>query len=138
MNRIAQLYGYSVCLVAVVVLVANIGDFTTSLLALSDPLHADMRYGGPDVTSVSSYAAYKVGQEQMLEARSRDSNGGDMKPLPADSVLRARYMALRADREDDVRGAARRELLKSTVLLVLALLLFWTHWRWVRTREAQG
>ena len=137
MNRIAQAYGYAVCLVAVIVLVANIGAFTTSLLALSDPLHAGMRYGRPENASLSSFEAYKVSQEQMFESRSREAPGGDTKPVPPDSALRRRYTTLRADREDDVRGAARRELLQSTVLLVLAVLLFVTHWRWLRHRDAR-
>lgn len=135
MNRIAQIYGYAVCLVAVIVMVGNIGDFTNSVLALGDPLHVDFRFAGPDNASLDSYEAFRVSQEQAHEQRARNCENTTITPLPSDSVLQHRFATLRASRESEVRASARRQLIQSAVLLALAVLLFTTHWRWVRGRE---
>ena len=136
MNRIPQIYGYAVCLVAVIVFVGNTGEFTNSLLALGDPLHADFRFGGPDKASLASFQAYRVSREQALEQRARGAESTNAATLPPDSVLRRRYVTLRDARESEVRASARRQLVRSAVLLTLAVLLFGTHWRWLRHRES--
>lgn len=135
MNRIAQLYGYAVCLVAVIVVVSTIGDFTDSMLAVGDPLHADFRLRGPNDASLTSYETYRLSQEQAIEKRSRNPERASAAVLPPDSVLQRRYATLRASRESDVRASARRQLVQSAVILTVAVLLFGTHWRWVRRRE---
>jgi hypothetical protein len=59
-------------------------------------------------------------------------------PRPSDAELRQSYEALRADRIASNRYEARRSLVTSTVLLVIALGLFAGHWRWLRRRAAEA
>jgi hypothetical protein len=120
MTRIAQIYGYAVCLVAVIVFVANIGDFTSNVIALGDPLHAEPRFSGRDNSSLSSYETYRIDQEETVERQSRNQASGEHITLPSDSALRARYSALRSASEGDARAAIRRELAQSAVLLAVS------------------
>ena len=53
--------------------------------------------------------------------------------------LRRRYEALRADRIAQMSYSASQRIVKHTLLILLAIGLFATHWRWVqRQRDAAG
>ena len=67
MNRIAQVYGYAVCLVAVIVFVTNIGGLANSVISLGDPLHADIRLRGYEDRELSSFEVYRIDQEQSAQ-----------------------------------------------------------------------
>jgi hypothetical protein len=127
-NRVAQLYGYTVCLVAVVTVLFAVPSSTNALFRLSDPLQAQ----GSFEPILSSFDAYKATWE-----RGRGIPGADeAKPgtPPSEGELRQSYEALRADRIASNRYDARRSLVTSTLLLILALGLFAWHWRWLRDR----
>ena len=137
-NRIAQVYGYAVCLVAVIVFVTNIGGLANSVISLGDPLHADIRLRGYEDRELSSFEVYRIDQEQSAQRLARQSVPPSPVALPPDSVLLRQYESLRSSRESDIRGDARRQLAESSTLLIVAVLLFATHWRWVRRRESAG
>ena len=48
------------------------------------------------------------------------------------------FETLRAGALRRVRFEARRELTQSAVLLLLAVTLFWWHWRWAREAERRA
>src|SRR5688500_20330453 len=99
-NRIPQIYGYTVCLIAVVALLISINGIVDATFTLANPLHGP--YGhGDGLTSFESYEASRV-----------DRTGSD-RNLPADTTSletrRRRLEALRPDRSDAKRLPARRE-----------------------------
>ncbi len=55
-NRVPQLYGYAVCLIAVVTFLFSAAAFVSSLVDLSNPLHAASGFE----PAVSSFEAYKA------------------------------------------------------------------------------
>jgi hypothetical protein len=127
-NRVAQLYGYTVCLVAVVTTLFAVPSVINSLFRLSDPLQAQ----GSFEPILSSFDAYKATWD-----RGRGFPGAnEAKPAtpPSEAEMRQSYEALRADRIATNRHEARRSLVTSTLLLTLALGLFAWHWRWLRDR----
>ena len=129
-NRVAQLYGYTVCLVAVVTVLFAVPSIINSFFRLSDPLQAQ---GGFEPV-LSSFNAYKATWE-----RARGFAGADEArpvPPPSETELRQRYEALRADRIASNHYEGRRSLVVSTLLLLLALGLFVGHWRWLRRRAS--
>ena len=128
-NRVAQLYGYAVCLIAVIVFLASANSFVESLFTLSNPLRGD---GGrfPEA-SITSFEAYRSTVNR-FNVPSRDA--APAQPTP-DSVLRARYEALRADRIEQTRFDAEKGITTSGLLIVLSAVLFALHWRWLRSRE---
>ena len=118
-NRVRQWYGYTVCLVAVVTALLSLAGVVNNAFDLSSPLASDS-YGA----SLTSFEAYK-------STRSAPAQPAATEAL-SDSVLHARYEALRADRIVQRSFRARKGLVTDIVLLLVAIGLFVTHWRWLR------
>jgi hypothetical protein len=131
-NRVAQLYGYTVCLVALVTVLFAVPSVINSLFRLSDPLQAQ----GNFEPILSSFDAYKATWERARGFAGRDETA----PIapPSEAELRQSYEALRADRIASNRYEARRSLVTSTLLLLFALGLFAGHWRWMRRRAPEA
>ena len=125
-NRIAQLYGYTVCLLAVVIALVTFTSILSSVVERGNPLQNEYSFG----VTLTSFEAYKATYERERVAFPRDT------PAPADTAsdatLRQRYDALVADRITSTQFRTTKSLLTNGVLLVIALLLFAFHWRWVR------
>lgn len=127
-NRIAEWYGYSVCLVAVVVLLMTLTSLVNSLFTLSSPLQGGEHDYGPALTS---FEAYRATQHRAPELDPTEREALRRAP-PTDAELRARYQALRADRIERNRYQAQRSLVSSALLALFAAALFLFHWRWLR------
>src|SRR5947209_1572892 len=97
-NRVAQLYGYAVCLIAVIVFLVSANSFVENAFTAANPLRGGGdRFGmQPSVTSFEAYRA-TVNRETRLNGPA--ASGAPSTSLP-DSVLRARYEVVRADRLD--------------------------------------
>lgn len=137
-ERIPQLYGYAVCLIAVVVALISVNSLVNQAFLLSDPLAGADRYGygaGASLTSFESFRATRArGRDPMLPR----AESGDSAAAPTEAELRAEYETLRADALARVRFEAGRELTQSLVMLLVAVALFWWHWRWVRGAEQRA
>jgi hypothetical protein len=135
-ERVPQLYGYSICLVAVIVMLTSLSTIVDKTFSLADPLFdlpPELGWAEPAVTSFEAYRATH-------DREQRFGPGGERQPrevLP-EAELRRRYEAVRADRIARARFGARRALTRSTVMFIVAAGLFWVHWRWVRSREQRS
>ena len=131
-ERVAQLYGYTVCLIAVVMALTSILGLVEAAFDRAAPQFAGTSDWGWQEPSVSSFEAYRATYERAQQFRaSSDAAKPDTVP---EAELRRRYGALRADRVERVRFNARRSLVTNTLTLLLAAGLFVWHWRWVRRR----
>lgn len=138
-SRIAQIYGYAVCLIAVVTLIFAGSAFVDSTFDRASPLQSnDYRYGPYDaaLTSFEAFrATYPRGGEPGMRPMPVGTTGD---AAPQDTLttaeLRARYEALRSERIARVEFGATRSMVKNGFLLLLAIGLFITHWLWVRER----
>jgi len=130
-GRIAQFYGYSVCLIAVIVFVTSVQSLTENAISAAHPLEAASVYGA---ASLSSFEAYKATYRHPPGGFVSD---GDVRrtaePQLPDADLRAQYEALRSDRLQSARFQSQRDLAVSSLMAVIAIVLFWLHWRWLRT-----
>lgn len=131
-QRIPILYGYTVCLVCIIVALTSTATLFDNALRRRAPLVAQTEWSNPYEVSLSSFEAYQatVGRAAALSAPDA--------PQVADSVpqavLRTRYEALRADRIAAVEALTYRKLASSTALLLVSTGLFAAHWRWIRSR----
>jgi hypothetical protein len=138
-SKIAQAYGYAVCFIAVITMLICVKNIIDASFDLSAPLRAD-RYGMG--ISVSSFETYK---------RDRIERGATTRPTPGpngtvvqqprtytDDELRKMYESDRADQIDNVRFRATRSLVSNLILVVLAVGLFLTHWRWLRREDIRA
>jgi hypothetical protein len=132
-ERVPQLYGYTVCLIAVVAAFASAISLVENGLALANPTYsAEDEWADWSQPSVTSFEAFRATYD-----RARELRAGPNAPAPepiAEPELRRRYEALRADRIDRVRIRAQRSLVTSTLTLAIAIALFAIHWRWLRRR----
>jgi hypothetical protein len=123
-NRVRQWYGYTVCLIAVITGLICVAGTLDNAFDLSNPLATD----GPFGESLGSFDAYKA-------TRDRRYFPSDQHAVPdtaSDATLRARFEALRADRIAQRTFQARKGLVTDLILLLIAIGLFVTHWRWLR------
>jgi hypothetical protein len=124
-NRVAQLYGYTICLVAIIVGLLTVSSILDAVFERANPLQSEYSYGAT-LTSLEAYKATYM-REQMMFAR-----GAEQPDTLSESSLQRRYDALVADRLAAVRYRSAKTFTTSGVLLVFAIGLFVVHWRWVR------
>lgn len=128
-NRIAQAYGYAVCLVAIVVVLIALSSIVNSAFERASPLESASAFG----PSLTSFAAYKATYRQAPATIGAAAPAAD---TASDATLRARYDALAADRVETVGYRTAKEMTTSGVMLLVAIGLFAFHWRWVRKLHA--
>lgn len=132
-QRVPQLYGYTACLIALIVGLASVKSLAESALTISDPTHSSSApWGDWAEPSVTSFEAFRATYDKAREMRARPDEPR-AEPLP-DAELKRRYEALRADRIERNRVAAKRSLVINTFTLLVAIALFVLHWRWLRGR----
>ena len=59
-GRIAQVYGYAVCFITVIVILISIKSVVDAVIDLSDPIRADAGAYGRSGRSLSSFELYKL------------------------------------------------------------------------------
>lgn len=127
---IAPVYGYVVCVIAVITFLVNISGFVDSMFDRANPLASGRSYG-PYGGSLTSYESFRATYEQ-----GRPTRASPQPTAPGDTLstaeLRLRYEALRADQLTQARHQSTQRLVKHGLLILLASILFATHWRWVR------
>ena len=134
-HRFAQLYGYAVCLVAVIVGLISANNVIEAGFDLSDPAHAS--WGGRDVPS--TFEEYRAEQRQIgrgekpIEPGAPSSATNNSAVPQSDDELRRIYDAKRADMLATQTFHARRSLASSALLLLASIALFAWHWRWLRS-----
>lgn len=138
LSWIAPLYGYLVCVIAVITFLVNLSGFIDATFDRMNPL-ASNRYGyGSSLRSFESFRATYDGARPMRPG----PDGPTTSPTasaPGDTVstaqLRQRYEALRDDQIVMVTHQSTQRLVKHGLLLLVALVLFATHWMWARRQR---
>jgi hypothetical protein len=125
-DRVAQLYGYSVCLIALVTLLFAIPSLVDQMLSFGN--NGVAGYG---VQSVRTFDAYKATRD----SQTRISVDGSTEPKKTDAQLRAEYEAVRADRISTAQSQSIRSIVTGSIMVLLAIGLFLFHWRWLRDRS---
>jgi hypothetical protein len=124
-NRIKQLYGYTVCLVAVITGLVSTASVVDNVIDLSNPLAVER---GFTEASLTSFESYRATRNRFSFAR----EGPPVVDTTSEATLRARYDALRTDQISVQNFRARKGAVSAAILLLLAVVLFVSHWRWLR------
>jgi hypothetical protein len=136
-NRIGQAYGYAVCFIAVVAILVSTQSIVRSLFDLSDPLRAE-GYGraGP----LTSYSAFKREQLQRTSVpmRTRAGVSDTSAAPPSETELRQMFEDERLDQIGNVRFRSMKTLVSSVLLIIIAVVLFLIHWRWLRREDLKS
>ncbi len=122
----AQIYGYGVCLIAVITLLITITTLVNSIFDLQDPLHSGWRQPG---ASLASYENYKM---DILKSTQKGEGTAQSSYIPEEKTIMAMYEAAKDDKIQSAKHSAHQSITISTLLIVISIILFITHWQWLR------
>ena len=122
-NRIAQAYGYTACLVALIVAIISVPTLMNAAFDRANPLQAERDFG----VSLISFESYQATQQ-----RTRGTVEPGKVDATSEAEQRKRYDALVAERLATTRFRTTKTLFTSTMLLLLSIGLFVFHWRWLK------
>ena len=125
-NRMAQLYGYTVCLITLVVSLVSISSMLDAAFDRANPLQSEFGMSA----SLTSFEAYKATYKINRPPWQRDADAGP--DTTSEATLRQQYDAVVADRVASTAYRTSKSLTTSGILLLISMGLFAFHWRWVR------
>jgi len=120
-SKAPLVYGYAVCIVAVITFLISIAGIIFAVMDLGDPLYAARNY---NKVSLASFENYKM---DMLKSPDEKQAW-----VPDDETLKVMYEAEKDDVIRRVRHDSMRSLYINAVLIIICIVLFLTHWRWMR------
>lgn len=140
LNRfVAQLYGYAVCLITVIVMLISIKGIIDAAFDLSDPVRAQGGAFGRSGRPLTSFELYKM-DARREGVRDRgpspspapDGHGTTADTISSDADLRRMYEAEREAQIGNTKFQATRSLFSGLLFIILAGALFFIHWRWLK------
>jgi len=136
-SRIAQVYGYAVCFITVIVILITIKSVVDALIDLTDPIAAESGGYGRSGRSLSSFELYKLDTRRDPRAPvAEPTTPVNAKPDSlSDTQLRRLYEAEREQAIRTVKFRALRTVIGSVLLMIVSLILFVIHWRMLRERD---
>ncbi|MGH7603307.1 MAG: hypothetical protein ACRENK_04825 [Gemmatimonadaceae bacterium] len=150
-SRIAQAYGYAVCFITVVVMLAAIKTVVDASFDLSDPIRAENGGYGRMGRPLTNFELYKIEARKQAPARAQNvpstvsgsgvlmSRGNAVTDSSSsDAELHKLYDAEREDLIANQKFHATRSLVGSILVIVLAGVLFAIHWRWLTDRDVSA
>ena len=123
-SRIAQVYGYAVCFICVIIILVSTHSVIDAAFDYSNPA------GATEYGRAGSTAAYEVWRAEFDSRRARPNSVRDSSMTEKD--MRQLYESERSDQLNTAKFRALRSLVSSLVFLVLATAVFLLHWRWIR------
>ena len=123
---IPQLYGYTVCLIAVITILISLNSIVNNVFEFAEPGMAR------EVTGEFGGRSLEACRQRYMRVTVRPDGAAAPPQLPPDSTLMELCQEDRAERVAAVRHRALRSLATSTLMLLVSLLLFGVHWRWLR------
>jgi len=119
-NWVPLVYGYTVCVIAVVTFLICATIVVNNVFDLASPIQAG--FG----TTLSSFEAYEAEQHPAsVSAAARPDTASE-------ATLRRRYEALRVAHVARVQFQAWKAIVTSGLLLIISVALFLLHWRWMK------
>lgn len=128
-HRMAQIYGYIVCLVSVITFIICLANIIPAITDLGDPLHAGPVYAMQNSPSLASFENYKM---DILKAKNKEGSESNQTYTPDDKTIQIMYEAAKADKMQTALHQAKRSIIVSSIIILFSIALFLTHWLWLR------
>ncbi len=123
-SKISQIYGYAVCLVAIITFLVSLSAIITNLIDAKDPLFS--RTGDQ---KLSSYENFKV--------ETLKTGQNEMSYIPDEETLVKMYVDLKNHKIKTVVHQTNKTIIVNSIMFVLSILLFIFHWIWLRRIDKQ-
>jgi hypothetical protein len=130
-GRIAQAYGYAVCLICVIVILVSAHSVIDAAFDYANPLGSA---GIEGRTIASSYEVYRMQNRRVRHVGPAPDVATD---TLSEADMRKAFEAEKSDAISSAKYRALRSLVSSIVFLVLASVFFLFHWRWIRRANAE-
>ena len=117
---IAQIYGYAICLTAVITFLVSLGSLLNAVIDMSDPLYA----WGRSEKDLASYENFKVDAMQSIQKEAAY--------IPDDNALHEMYEAAKTEKIKKVKHNSLKSIVVSSILIVVSLVLFLIHLIWMK------
>ncbi len=143
---VGQIYGYFICLTAIILFLTSVQSIVGSLVDLGNPKYAADLAG----SSLESFEKYKMNVLNSLYApkekeAEREKGTANAEPaetakaaapsyIPDDTGLRAMYEAEKTTRFASARHVEMRRIVENGLMGLLSVGLFVIHWLWLRKR----
>ena len=124
-TKMSQVYGYIVCIIAVITMLISLGGLITSVIDSMDPL-----YTWGDTNHLSSFENFKM--------NALNSGKADIAYNPDDATLRTMFEDAKNHKIRKVQHETKKSIIVSSVLILISVLLFLVHWRWMRRIDKKG
>jgi hypothetical protein len=128
-HRMAQIYGYTVCLVAVIAFIICVAGIIPAIMDLSDPMHAGGVFIPGGTPSLASFENYKM---DILKNSKSDEQKTGSNWIPEDQVLHSMYEAAKTDRITQANHSSVRTIVVDSLIILICIVLFAFHWIWMR------
>jgi hypothetical protein len=119
------------------VIIAATQSIVKSAFDLSDPLRAEGYGRGGSLTSYSAYKREQL-QRTSVPMRTRAGVSDTTATPPSETELRQMFEDERLDQMGNVRFRAMKTLVSSVLLIIIAIVLFLIHWRWLRREDLKS
>ena len=138
---VAAIYGYAICLIAVLLVIFNGAGFVTNAFRIANPGLSEMHRGDVVFRTFGPHPRFGPGlPPPELLGQIRVPAGASPGASPSAKVIQPpeQFEVVAGRMTAEPRLDAVRGLVVNIVLLVIAALLFRAHWRWLgnRTRPA--
>lgn len=128
-TKIIQIYGYTICLVAVITFIIAAVSLFNAVIDRSEPLHAG--WSQPGTPSLASFENYKM---DILTANAKNGDKQSSNFVPDDKTLRLMYEAAKNDKIQKNLHNSNKDLLVSSIMIIIAISIFLTHWLWMKKK----
>jgi predicted PurR-regulated permease PerM len=118
-NKAAQVYGYVVCIIAVITFLIGIATLINSLMDIGKPLYAGYR----NDINLASFENFKA---DVMKELTKDAAN-----IPTDVDLNNMYVAAREEVIARQSHRTRKNVIVNTVLIIVSIVLFFVHWKWM-------
>ena len=118
-NKIIRVYSVIVSVIAIITILICLGGLVSSLIDRQDPLSA---WGNSE--TYSSFENFKL--EKMKEVTK------DQAYIPSDEELRTMYETAKEEKLVKAKHRVSRSLTVNSIVLGVAIVLFFVHWRMLK------
>lgn len=123
-SKVPQIYGYAVCLVAIITFLISFTAIINSIIDARDPLYS----GGTD-QRLSSFENFKV--------ETLKSGNNQTTYTPDEATLKKMYEDLINQKIKRVEHQTSKSIIVNSILIAMCILLFFFHWIWIRKLNKQ-
>lgn len=125
-DKIPQIYGYTICLIAVITLLISLSEIITAFIDKQDPLHANLYQMNENL---ASFEIYKMNVLKQTKTEGETTTGSY---IPNNDEIKAMYDAAINQRISTANHQYNRTFIVNGFLVLLSLVLFCTHWIWMK------